>query len=191
MNVYDFDGTIYNGDSGVDFIKFSYFKKPAFMSVHLLKCLKYLALYKLKKIDFRTLKEYIFSFVSTMNQLEKLTLEFAQSHKYKVKKYYQDLKAESDLIISASLDFYLIPLCNEIGIQNVICTKYDVKNGKIIGENCKLEEKVKRFEEKYGKDATIDNAYGDSKSDIPMLKRAKNGFMVKGEKLCFFGESSL
>ena len=27
MNVYDFDGTIYNGDSGVDFVKFMFRKK--------------------------------------------------------------------------------------------------------------------------------------------------------------------
>ena len=34
MNAYDFDGTIYNGDSGRDFVKFAFFKKVYYNKVN-------------------------------------------------------------------------------------------------------------------------------------------------------------
>lgn len=178
MNAYDFDGTIYNGDSGVDFTKYVFTKKPGMMIVHLIKSIRPVIEYKLGKIDFQTAKERIFSFVSKLDNLEQMTEEFAKKNKHKIKEYYHSNRKEDDLIISASLDFYLLPLCKEIGLKNVICTKYDIKNGSIIGKNCKGEEKVKKFNELYGSDTIIENAYGDTKGDIPLLKRAQNGFMI-------------
>lgn len=186
MNAYDFDGTIYNGDSGADFIKFMFCKKPLLVTKHLVKSSVVIAKYKLGKVELKKMKEDLFSFVNKIDELNKFTNEFAKKNKNKIKNYYFDTKKEDDLIISASLDFYLLPLCKEIGLNNVICTEYDIKNGKIINENCKGEEKVKRFEATYGSDAIIENAYGDTKGDIPMLKRAQNGFMIKGQKVTVF-----
>ena len=63
MNVYDFDDTIYNGDSSIDFYLFCIKKNP--------KLIKYLPkqalgviLYKLKRIDKTKMKEYYFSFLN-------------------------------------------------------------------------------------------------------------------------------
>lgn len=186
MNAYDFDGTIYNGDSGVEFIKFMFFKKPFFMAKHLVKASIGFIKYKLKKIEFKEMKENLFSFVSKIDSLEKYTAEFAEKNKDKIKKYYFTNRKEDDVVVSASLDFYLIPLCKVIGINTVICTKYDIKNGKIINANCKNAEKVKRLEEQFGKDVIIENAYGDSKGDYELLCRAKEGFWIKGEEVVQF-----
>ena len=60
MNAYDFDGTIYDGDSGAEFIKFMFFKKPIFMTGHLLKSSVGFIKYKMKKIEFKEMKENIF-----------------------------------------------------------------------------------------------------------------------------------
>ena len=186
MNAYDFDGTIYKGDSGADFVKFMFLKKPIFMTAHLMKSSVKFFKYKAKKIEFKELKENIFSFVSKVDELEKYTEEFALKNKHKVKKYYYTNRKDDDVIISASLDFYLLPLCKQIGIDKVICTKYDITNGKIIDENCKNAEKVKRFEAQFGKDTIIENAYGDSSGDYELLNRAQNGFMIKGEEVTVF-----
>lgn len=183
MNIYDFDGTIYNGDSGVDFIKYMFSKKPFLVTGHLIKFMGTAIKYKLKKITFKEMKEKLFSFVVKINNLEILLNDFANTHKDNIKYYYKEQRKNDDIIISASLDFYLLPLCKKIEINNVICTKYDVKNGKIVGENCKGEEKVRRFNEVYGQDIIIENSYGDSKHDIPILRRAQNGFMIKKEKV--------
>ena len=88
MNAYDFDGTIYNGDSGAEFVKFMFFKKPIFMTGHLLKSSIVFAKYKMKKIKFKEMKENLFSFVSKVDGLEKYTKEFAEKNKHKIKKYY-------------------------------------------------------------------------------------------------------
>lgn len=183
MNIYDFDGTIYDGDSGVNFIKFMILKKPFYMIWHFLKSTKYVILYKLKKIDFKRTKEYIFSFVTKIDNLDKYTNEFAEKNKSKIKPFYNLQKNSDDVIVSASLDFYLVPLCKKMNIENIICTEYDIKNGKIKNENCKGEEKVLRFNNIYGENTIAENSYGDSKSDIPILKRAQNGFMIVGNKI--------
>ena len=186
MNVYDFDGTIYNGDSGVDFVKFAFAKKPLLVFSHLFKCIGPVIKYKLGKTDFKTAKSKVFSFVGKIENLEEMTEAFAKKNKHKIKDYYPGNRKEDDIVISASLDFYLVPLCKEIGLNNVMCTKYDVKNGVIIGENCKGPEKVRRFEEVYGADAIIENAYGDSNGDIQLLNRAQKGFMIKKQEVTVY-----
>lgn len=183
MNVYDFDGTIYNGDSGIDFVKFMLQKKKILVLRYLFSSLKYIIRYKRKKITFKDMKQNLFAFVREVDDLKKFTEEFAEVHKNNIKNYYLDLRKDDDLIISASLDFYLIPLCKKMHINNVVCTRYDIEKGKIIGENCKGTEKVKRFDETYGKDAIIEKAYGDSKNDVPIIKRALNGYIIKGNNV--------
>lgn len=183
MNVYDFDGTIYNGDSGVDFIKYSISRHPFIVIWHGVKSVKYIFLYKFKKIKFSELKEYVFSFILKFRDLDDIIKAFVSRNKSNIKKYYLEIRKDDDVVVSASYDFYLRPLCDEIGIKNLICSKYDIKNGKCIGENCKDLEKVKRFNMEYGEDAVIDSAYGDSKHDVPIMKRAKKGFVVVGEEL--------
>ena len=186
MNVYDFDGTIYNGDSGVDFVKFMFRKKKMLVLKYLVFSLKYTIRYKLKKISFKEMKQNLFAFVKEVDNLKSFTEEFAEIHKNNIKDYYLSLRRDDDLIISASLDFYLIPLCNKMNINNVLCTKYDVENGMIIGENCKGDEKVRRFNEAYGSNAVIENAYGDSKNDVPIIKRALEGYIIKGNEIVPF-----
>ena len=183
MNVYDFDGTIYDGDSGVDFVKFMFRKKKLLVLKYLLVSLKYVIRYKTKKISFKEMKQNLFAFVKEIDDLKFFTEEFAEIHKNNIKNYYLDLRKDDDLIISASLDFYLIPLCNKMNINNIICTKYDVKKGEIVGENCKGVEKVKRFDREYGNNTVIENAYGDSKNDVPIIIRALKGYIIKGNKV--------
>lgn len=189
MNTYDFDGTIYKGDSGADFIKFMCLKKPIFMIGHLIKSLNYVVKYKVKKINFKEMKEKLFSFVTSIDNLNEYTLEFAEKQKDNIKENYKKTRKNDDVIVSASLDFYLIPLCQSIGIKNVICTKYDIEKGKILGENCKGEEKVTRINLMYGENAIIDEAYGDTKGDIPMMRRAKKGYVIKKEKIIEYDDN--
>ena len=87
MNMYDFDGTIYNGDSGVDFLKYSLKRKPFLVSKSIIKAyFKYLK-YKRGKAEFKDVKEKIFSFVSDINNLDLFIKKFVNKHKSKIKKY--------------------------------------------------------------------------------------------------------
>ncbi len=178
MNVYDFDGTIYKDDSTRDF----YF----YLISHYPKVLKYLlpflfaALkYGLKIITKTKMKETLYRFLKCFDdgEIEIIVDDFWKSHEGKIYNWYYDIKKDSDVIISASPDFLLIPICKKLNI-NLICSKVNVKNGDYIGENCYGEEKVKRFYEIY-KEGAIDNFYSDSKSDEPLAKLAKNAYIVK------------
>ena len=66
MNVYDFDGTIYNGDSSVEFYLFCLKKYPCIMK-YIPKQIGGMLKYKLKKIDKTIMKEYFFSFLREIN----------------------------------------------------------------------------------------------------------------------------
>ena len=61
-DLYDFDGTIYDGDSGVDLVLFAIKKKPKVI-IYLLKSLKAVILYLLKLISKEEVKSSIFSFL--------------------------------------------------------------------------------------------------------------------------------
>lgn len=182
VNIYDFDDTIYKGDSGVDFFKYSFKKKPFLIILTILKIIFPTLGYVIKVVKFKRLKEMVFSYVKHINNLDLFVEDFIKENKSNVKDWYIKQQREDDLIISASLDFYLIPLCKALNINNVICTKYDTKRGKIIGNNCHDEEKVKIINKKYP-NIEIEKAYSDSNHDIPMLNLAKESYIVKNETI--------
>jgi len=80
------------------------------------------------------------------------------------------------VVVSASLDAYLIPWCRALTID-LICTELEISGGRLTGRyvqgDCYGPEKVRRIREcvtlaGYG---TI-YAYGDTEDDRPMLEMA-------------------
>ena len=181
MNIYDFDNTILKGDSSFKFIVYSLVRHPIKVIPCLFKGLKL----KIKKEDLGNIKSAIFSFVKSIPSLEEYVNKFIFHNLKHVKGFYLNRQKESDIVISATFDFIIVPFCHKLGINNVIATKYDVKEGSIIGLNCKGEEKVRRLKEEFG-DITISEAYSDSLSDEPMLKLASKSYLVKGENLILY-----
>lgn len=182
MNVYDFDNTILKGDSSILFYFYSYKKHPFLMIWYLFKTIWWGILYIFKIMDFKTLKENMYSYVCEIDDLDEMLQEFWNKNVSRIKKFYLDNQKEDDVIISASFDFILIPICNKLNISNLICTKYNLKTGKIIGNNVKDFEKVKLFKKIFNNKKMF-NAYSDSGSDLPMLEYADNGYVVRNEEL--------
>lgn len=185
MNIYDFDDTIFDGDSSVCFIKYSLIHKPHLVLFSGLKALKEIIKYIFKKSNIGLIKSELFSFVKYIKDFDNYMEGYVNKYKKKVKPYYYEKQKESDVIISASFEFIVESLCKELNIKNVIGTRYDVVKGKIIGNNCKGEEKIKRFRELY-EDAQVEEAYSDSLTDVPMFKIAKKGYLVKGYELILY-----
>ena len=100
----------------------------------------------------------------------------------KIKKWYLDMKKSDDVIISASPEFLLEPICKELGVGCMLGTKVNEKTGLFESENCVGEEKVVRFYEVYP-DGVIDEFYSDRYVDTPVAKIAKKAIFVKGDKL--------
>ncbi len=176
MNVYDFDGTIYNGDSSIDFFKFVAKREPAILK-KLPSLAKGVLKYIFKQIDKKALKEHYFSFLSLVDGGKYAEL-FWEEHKGRICKWYLAQQSENDVIISASPEFLLAPICKELGIKNLIASKVNVHTGKFLSPNCKGEEKVKLFKEIFP-DSHIDNFYSDSESDLPLAREAENAYFVK------------
>ena len=175
MNVYDFDGTIYDGDCTVDFFLFALKRKPSLI-FHVPRQAWGFILYGLKQIDKTELKEYFFSFLSGIDA-EKLTEAFWDRNSRKIYKWYLDQQRPDDIIISASPEVLLRPICNRLGIHYLIASKVDPKNGRFDGENCSGQEKVKRLRAKYNVNR-IDRFYSDSISDLPLAEIADKAFLV-------------
>ena len=178
MNIYDFDGTIYDGDSSVDFYFFALKKNPSLVRF-IPKQLWGFVLYKFKKIDKTELKERFFAFLSGIDAT-KLLEEFWDKNEKKIFSYYLNQKCEDDIVISASPEFLLKPICQRLGINHLIASKVDIASGRFNGKNCRSDEKVKRLSDELGVDS-FDNFYSDSNADLPLARLAKKSYrVVKG-----------
>lgn len=180
MNVYDFDGTVYRGDSTVDFYLFCLGRHPSiirFLPVQI----KGFVLYKTGKLTKTVFKEYFFSFLKGIASPEELLKQFSDIYRKKLEKWYLDRCCDGDVIISASPEFLLSGLLEGRNVT-VIASRVDIKSGKFIGDNCYGDEKVRRFKAVFG-DIHADEFYTDSHSDEPMTKLANMAFIVKNGKI--------
>ncbi len=178
INAYDFDETIYNGDSSVDFYFYS-LKRNKKVLLQLPVQLWGVILYVLKIVDKTKFKEKVFSYLKRIDNVDDYITDFWKIHKKNIKKWYLDQKEKTDVIISASPEFLLKPLEKEMNFT-VIATKVNKKNGIFESKNCHDYEKIKRYEELFNK--KIKKFYTDSiKADKAMLEYAKEGYVVKGD----------
>lgn len=180
MNVYDFDKTIYDGDSSVHFFVYNYKKQPSLIRF-LPRQLCALVKYKLKKITKTEMKTIIYTYFQAIPDIDKRVEDFWKKHKKNIQIWYLQQRREDDVIISASPTFLLQPICDELNVA-LIASKVDKKTGENLAENCYYDEKPKRFMEHYSLD-DIDTFYSDSRSDSPMADVAKKAVFVKRDKL--------
>lgn len=182
MNIYDFDKTIYDGDSTQDFFMFCVRRRPALL-LKTVKVLPQAVEYCVKGGDNTKMKEKFLGFLSEYDDIDREIELFWALHEKNIKKFYLENKKADDIIISASPEFLLEPMCKKLGVT-LIGTLADKKTGKITGLNCRREEKVKRLcEYMNGTLPKIERFYSDSLSDTPLARLAEKAYMVKGEKI--------
>lgn len=181
MTGYDFDKTIYKGDSSTDFFFYMIFTRP-YLLLFMPWFLIVLALYGMKILSKKTTKECLFFFVPWYSDIEKIVDKFWQHNANKIKDWYCKQKKDDDVIISASLSFIVKPMMEVLNIKNWIATNYSIKTGKIYGKNCYGEAKVAEFNRLYKKQK-LDAFYSDSLSDAPMMKISDKAFLVNGDEI--------
>lgn len=177
MNVYDFDGTIYHGDSTRDFVFYllkNYKRVIKYMPAFIFAAIKY----RCGIITKTKMKETLYRFLNSFDdgEIDKIVNDFWDTHEKNIYDWYYKKKDSRDVIISASPRFLLQHICDKLGV-NLICSAVNKKNGDYIGLNCFGEEKVNRFYKEYP-GATINEFYSDSKSDTPLAKLAKIAYLV-------------
>ena len=197
--VYDFDKTIYSGETGVDFSVFYLKKYPLKSILFLIAYFRYLVLYLLKIVNLAKVKEKYFKFLEshTKQEIQDLIDEFWESKKDEiypwVKEELQKNKKEADFVIvtSASPLFLIEKFLISIGFDVVFGTKFVGDNQKrfvaqINGKNNKGEEKVKklnRWAKKNNYEYEIVKFYSDSLADKPLYDIAKQKFWIKKGKI--------
>ncbi len=176
INAYDFDETIYDGDSSVDFYFFC-LKENKKILLQLPTQLLGAILYLLRIYDKTKFKEKIFSFLKRIDNVDELVNRFWIMNYSKIKEWYLDQREKTDVIISASPEFLLKPLEKILNVK-VIATIVNKETGKFESLNCHDYEKVKRYKAKYRK--KIKCFFSDSiKADRPMFEFAEQAYLVK------------
>lgn len=182
MNVYDFDKTIYNGDSTAHFYFYCLRHQPRIALWLPYQGLMFL-LYGLKIYSKTQFKERFYKFFRSVTNIDGVVESFWNEKIENIKKWYLENQQPDDVIISASPEFLLKPACKKIGIKSLIASRVDMYTGKYTGLNCWGSEKVSRLREEMG-NVKYDYFYSDSYSDTPLAELAeKESFIVKGEEL--------
>lgn len=177
MNVYDFDGTVYAGDSSVDFYLYCLRKHPAIAAFVFRQGWGVLQ-HATGRIDTMRMKQEFFCFLRDLKESETLVETFWNGRQAKIRDWYLERKQADDVIISASPEFLLLPVCRRLGLQPPIATQMDPASGKIKGQNCKGTEKVRRFRERFPEER-VGEFFSDSLTDAPLAALAERAFFIK------------
>ncbi|MDD6673865.1 MAG: haloacid dehalogenase-like hydrolase [Eubacteriales bacterium] len=184
VNVYDFDNTIYDGETLVDFILY-YIKTDR----KIWKYVPKLIIIAIKDaLHLFTVEQAIEAYASflegyyvNLGDTTQNVIKFWDKNEKKIKPWYAKVQKESDIIVSGSTDFILDEIMKRMGIKHYIGSSIDKKTGKFI-RLCFLENKVKAFYEIYP-DKHIENFYTDSMNDKAMMDIADNVYLVKKNKI--------
>ncbi len=187
--LYDFDGTLYKGDTSLDFCFYVYRKKILRSILFPYQVLLFFT-YLVGWLSVEKFKEKFYVFLKGISpfELDALLEEFWGKH-FPVKFNHELLqiigKQKKDQIkivcVSASPALFMEPLLKKSGIDLIIGTElvFENRTYRIKGKNCRGYEKVRRLMKEFDLDQVkIVQAYGDNKYDIPMLGLANESFLI-------------
>ena len=184
-DVYDFDNTIYRGDTLADFYLYCLARFPYIAVLWPWQILMGV-LYFLRLIPKWRAKQAIFRYYLLIPDIERQAERFWRRNMAKIKPFYRGKPDRSrDIIVSASCSFLIAPACLALGVHRIIATEVSPRTGKFLSPNCWGEEKVKRLRAELP-DAEIGLFYSDSHSDAPLARLAAESFLVTGERIAPF-----
>ncbi|MEB3359813.1 MAG: HAD-IB family hydrolase [Synechococcales bacterium] len=187
--LFDFDGTLTCSDSFLPFLQtmvspWQYWSRMLLLS-------PILGGYGLKLVSNWKAKEAVLAqFVKGRAEadLAKLGDRFAQQgipkllrpEAVKRLRWHQQ-QGHRTILVSASLEAYLIPWAREMGFEQVVSTRLECRDGaltgRLFGRNCYGDEKVERLREVLGDFSQYRiYAYGDSRGDREMLSIADHPY---------------
>lgn len=187
---FDFDGTISYSDTAIYFLFFTsgYFK-TFFL---LIKKLPILLSFVFGKSSRQETKESVFQTFfqgKSIDEMKKMGENFAKTKLSRhikpgaIEQIKEHLtKGHRLVLISASIDVYLEPWAKTIGFSDVLASRFEIDksgkiSGKLLGLNCRREEKVRRLQELVGPLESYEiYAYGDSEGDKELLAVADHAF---------------
>lgn len=186
MRVFDFDGTIYDGESLFDLYLYSARHDPKVFR-YIAPVLRYAVKYKLGRATLEQMEYGVgkmtegylteLSRSKRVASVEQLVDDFWDRYYARIKPWYQP--ESDDVILTASFDLTVGEACRRLGVRNLVASEVDVGTMKVTYLNFSTN-KAKRFRELYGPDVVIDEFYTDSKFDQPMIDMARTRSWSRG-----------
>ena len=179
MNVFDFDNTIYNGESGIHMFIFYIKRRPALLR-HVPKIIAGVFNYKRGKVtQEEVLEGYadVFHEFFSVDDFVQDMKEFWDKYEHRLRRAFFDrFFRPGDLIVSASPEDSLNEVCKRLGAGRFIGTKVNLESARFEFV-CFRENKVKAFREQFP-GVEIENFYTDSMNDQAMMDISKHVFMI-------------
>lgn len=185
MNVYDFDNTIYDGESCFDLFLFYIRREPGLLRL-LPEVVKAFAKYKRGKVTVEAfLHAYAPMVEEKLRQIPDIDADmrvFWDAHMHKIKPFYAGIRREDDWIITAAPDFSMREVCRRLGVRQCLATRVNRETCEIEYFNLR-ERKIEAFRTACP-DGTIDSFYTDSpQNDAPLIAIAQQAFLVRGNQI--------
>lgn len=186
MRVLDFDNTIYDGESPLDFYLFSLRYRPANIR-YLAPVIWNLVRYRRSKSSLadieRAFNKYIHGYMQSFDDIPTMVREFWDTHMDKIRPWYEP--RPDDVIITASFNYTMDEITRRLGVSTCICSTVDYETLELTHLNFG-GNKVRAFKEVFGEDAVPDEFYTDNLVDLPMLRYAKRSYLVWGNTVTPF-----
>jgi phosphatidylglycerophosphatase C len=196
LAVFDLDGTITRHDTLIQYV-LGYLKSRPWRLFGFLLALPAVLLYVLRLSNRGALKGSVMHWTlggSSRRDLEEWTSRFVprllETGVFaRAMEQIAEHKRNGDVLVlmSASPDLYVPAIARHLGFTEATCTgvrwRGDLFDGRLTTENCRGEEKVKRFGQLRARHADMPTAaYGNADSDIDHLRLADRGVLVNGDE---------
>lgn len=184
MKVFDFDNTLYRGESLIDFTVFM-IKKNKRIILWLPKIFFNLIRYKLCIISREEIEskmnEFMGEFLNDKEDMLRSIDEFWEKNQKNLNEVTLKEVNPEDIILTASPSFLINGIKDKIIAKNIISSEIDLDKKQIVYLNFG-ENKVKKYKEAYG-NLKIDGFYTDSYNDKDMMDISEKAFLVKKNKV--------
>jgi HAD superfamily hydrolase (TIGR01490 family) len=189
--VFDFDGTITTKDTFLQFIRFTKGAFPLYFGF--MRHLPLLLLAKSGLYPAGKAKQRIFAyFFKGMEYAafcewgRKFSCEVEKLMRPQAAKAIASYREEGSkvYIVSASIEEWIVPFAEKLGIYRVLGTQVEVRDGivtgKFLSENCNGKEKINRFlQQEPARGTYLLYAYGDSAGDKALLDFADKSWFKR------------
>ena len=185
MNGYDFDKTIFKGNSMCRFSVFCTLRLPYLILFAPILLVAFLMRF-VRILDKNRYLHMISWFVALIPRTEKFAAKFWDRNMKNIQPWYLNQRLDDDLIITASPEFLVGEACRRLGVR-CLGMQLSPRSARMYGDHCYGEFKVGRYREAFG-DAPLATYYSDSLSDTPMFKLADQGYFVHGDNVLLLYE---
>ncbi len=184
MQVFDFDNTLYHGESAVDFALWM-IRHNRKVLLWLPRIIWNLLKYKLCLINLKSLMQPANAFLRTIirdeKQMQRAVACFWETHRRFLNREMIAKIRPGDVIITAGPSFLFAPIRAELKDVRMICTEIDLRRKQLIYINMH-DNKTKRFREEFGQ-TPIARFFTDSFNDRAMMEIAERVYLVKRSRI--------